>query len=97
MTAAARPSRDLCIMACTFCRDPQFRRWLAALAPGHGEFTEDMAKEFILGACGIGSRGELDTDPAAAERFHTIVRAPFVAWRDQQTADGAPSWVGSAQ
>lgn len=86
----ATRTRELCIIACTFCRDPEFHRWLemlcaASLSPGTvASFGEDSAKEFILSLCAIGSRNELDTDPAAAQRFHRLVRLPFLEWKAQQ-------------
>lgn len=85
-------SRDLCIMACAFCREPAFHAWMRALAeplapnrPAEN-YGEEAAKAFILSLCEVQSRKELDTDPLAAARFHQLVRAPFVAWRDGVTA-----------
>lgn len=72
-------SRDLCIMACVFCRDPQFRQWMAKGGPS---INEKRAKEIILGVCGIASRNELDTNPGAAQRFHELVRRPFLEWKE---------------
>lgn len=77
-------SRDLCIMACVFCRDVEFHNYLAALAPGMGLFDEGMAKDFITGVCVIESRSQLDKDAGAAERFHNLVRLPFLAWKEEQ-------------
>lgn len=76
-----RPSRDLCIMACQFSRNRQFWQWANVQ-------SEAAAKSEILTACGVASRNDLDTDPAAAERFHSLIRRPFIDWRDnQQSAD----------
>lgn len=75
--------RDLCIMACVFCRDPEFQGWLASRA-GADRKDEAQAKAFILTACGVASRNDLDTNPAAAERFHELVRKPFLAWKERQ-------------
>jgi hypothetical protein len=87
--------RQLCIMACTFCRDPLFHRWLNVLdAEAHErdqapfEPTEEFAKDFILTLCGIDSRNELDTNKIAAYRFHNLIRGPFVTWKAQQRAEG---------
>lgn len=77
-------TRDLCIMACVFCRDVAFHNYLASLAPDAGRFDEEEAKDFITGICGIESRSQLDKDPAAAAKFHELVRLPFVAWKDAQ-------------
>ena len=78
-TAPAAPKikpGELCIMACTFCADRLFQDW-AVGATG----SEDDAKVYVLNICGIKSRKELDTDKAAAKRFHTLIREPFMAWK----------------
>ena len=75
-------SRDLCIIACVFCRDPKFQFW-ARLQCGE-LLTADQAKAFILETCAITSRSHLDTNPAAADRFHKLIREPFLAWRNDQ-------------
>jgi hypothetical protein len=76
-------------MACVFCRDRQFQAWiehLAAQSGTAGEFDEECAKEFVLASCGIYSRNELDTNAGAAERFHELVRRPFLEWKEAQHA-----------
>jgi hypothetical protein len=83
-------TRDLCIMACVFCRDPLFWRWLEELAAAGGTpgiFDEPKAKDFILTICEIESRNELDTNARAAADFHQLVRAPFVAWKEARDGD----------
>jgi hypothetical protein len=79
-------SRDLCIMACVFCKSTDFQAWLTELDqiihPGDQAINEAGAKEFILAICQIDSRNELDTNAGAAERFHTLVRLPFLAWKE---------------
>lgn len=73
-------TRDLCIMACAFCRYQDFWQYLQEIDPQHEPWTEGGAKEFILSVCGIGSRSELDRNALAADRFHEMVRLPFLAW-----------------
>lgn len=73
--------RDLCIMACVFCRDPLFHQWANGWAEEAIE-SEGGAKAFILDVCGIDSRNDLDTNPDAAQRFHDLVRKPFLAWKE---------------
>lgn len=65
---------NLCLLACTFCADPKFSEWA-------GTHTDEQAKQFILDACLIKSRKELDTCQDAAELFHLLVRKPFMAWK----------------
>lgn len=86
MTGVTKPTRELCIMACVFCRDPQFLDYLNQLVGSEitddSPFTEFGAKSFILTMCRITSRNALDTDPAAAARFHEMVRVPFMEWKE---------------
>lgn len=87
-------TRDLCIMACVFCRDPAFQHWAASLYNAEQEFMygsaanklkpEAAAKAFILTTCQISSRNELDTNPEAAQRFHDHIRKPYLTWREEQ-------------
>lgn len=79
-------SRDLCIMACVFCRDPLFQTWLGEQAGDR--IDEAGAKSYILTACRIASRNELDTNQDAALRFHALVREPFLRWKEQQSPAG---------
>ncbi len=72
----------LCIMACTFCADPDFHAWVDKFYSDCK--TDAEAKAFILHTCGIDSRKQLDTNKIAATRFHTIIREPFLAWKDAQ-------------
>ena len=65
-------SRELCIMACVFCRDPLFHKWMTKL--GGPSINEGTAKSIILEVCGVTSRNDLDTDADAAQRFHDLVR-----------------------
>ncbi len=84
-------TRDLCIMACVFCRDAEFQGWVREKAAERrilhvgGRLparNESMAKAFILHECEVKSRNELDTNPDAALRFHELVRKPFLEWKE---------------
>lgn len=77
-------SRELCIMACSFCRLPDFLTYLQSIDPAAEVWTEGAAKQFILAACEVSSRSDLDRDAEAARRFHERVRAPFIAWREER-------------
>lgn len=78
-------TRDLCIMACAFCRDELFQDWVAERI-GAATASESTSKNFILAMAGVDSRNDLDRDPAAAQRFHELVRKPFLAWKEHQQA-----------
>jgi hypothetical protein len=73
----------LCIMACTFCADPKFWEWADKTSEEVIE-GEDGAKAFLLEMCRVTSRKHLDTEQMAADRFHRLIRAPYMAWRNQQ-------------
>lgn len=80
-------NRQLCVMACVFCKTPLFLLWVDHMAKQAGyevdiAATPADAKEFILKICNITSRNYLDTDPAAAELFHEYVRKPFNDWKE---------------
>lgn len=84
-------TRELCIMACVFCRDPLFQKWAAMQMPvpiwQDGARCGDRdAKAFVLTVCEVSTRNDLDRDQAAAKRFHDLVRTPFLAWKDKQAA-----------
>lgn len=77
----APEKRDLCIMACAFCRNPDFLNYLREIDPKNEQWTEAGAKEFVLTICQISSRSQLDREPQAARRFHELVRQPFLNWK----------------
>lgn len=69
----------LCKLAGMWCRDEEFRRWLASLHEGE-MFTEEDAAEWIRLECDVESRSHLDHDAQAAERFQRSVRLPYMNW-----------------
>lgn len=83
--------RDLCIMACVFCKEPAFQAWVHTQMSGCRndgcKGSEAEAKAFILKTCDVKSRNDLDRDPAAAERFHELVRKPYLAWKNPEHGD----------
>lgn len=89
-------SRDLCIMACIFCREIDFQDWVRIQAEErHILFVggrlparnESMARAFIVHECEVKSRNELDTNPDAAKRFHDLIRKPYLAWKEIRDAE----------
>lgn len=66
---------NLCILACTFCTNPVFQKWLECE-------DEEHAKAEILRVCKITSRKELDTNSNAALIFHDDFRIPFLSYFD---------------
>lgn len=74
--------RDLCIIACKFCKDINFQHWVHSFQTGACQ-TEEEARQFILDTCGVLSRKELDNHQTAANRFHALIRQPFLEWKAQ--------------
>ncbi|POS10213.1 hypothetical protein C3Y08_01840 [Burkholderia gladioli] len=64
-------------------RDATFRAYLCDLA-SVDDVTTETAEIWVRTICEVESRRELATDAAAAHRFETLVRRPFVAWRRNQ-------------
>jgi hypothetical protein len=73
-----QPRKDtrgpLCREACDYCERLDFQTWIAHNA----EPSKDRAKARILSICDITSRKELDTNPAAAEKFIKVIRMGFM-------------------
>lgn len=72
-------------LAGMWCNDAHFHDWLSG---PRGFLVEDAeeAAQFIRSECGVESRAELDTNEAAAERFHARIRTPY---RDYLESIGA--------
>lgn len=67
------PRGPLCMDAIGRCNNPEFQAFCAR----HGSQYKggsDGAKRYLLDACVIDSRKQLDTDPAAKERFAEVLR-----------------------
>jgi hypothetical protein len=48
------------------------------VSPGEfGDVVPAYCAHCIKAICGINSRAELDHDPVAAEKFHTLIRGPY--------------------
>lgn len=75
---------ELCVMACTFCKDPLFWQWISSETSSDEVTNEIEAREFILYVCSVDSRKKLDQFSSAAHTFHEYIRKPFLAWRDRK-------------
>ena len=66
------------------CGEAAFQRWLqdtysAQWQDAHGDTPAKWAASTVRAVCGIESRAELDSNDAAAKRFHAVIRRPFEA------------------
>jgi hypothetical protein len=60
-------------LAGMWCASPEFQTW--SKTNGGAD-----ARMFMLQACEIDSRAELDHNPQAAEKFHRHIRGPYVKY-----------------
>ncbi|MEH6435808.1 hypothetical protein [Massilia sp. DD77] len=56
------------------CREPLFQRFLRVP-------DEQTAAHSVRAICEVKSRGEIDKNPTAAERFHQFIRLPFLQFQ----------------
>jgi hypothetical protein len=61
------------------CKEPLFWRFLQVK-------DEPSAIHVVRSLCGVKSRSEFDSDPAAAQRFHQIIRYPFTTFSQEEEA-----------
>lgn len=59
------------------CKSPEFQSFLQVDG-------EPAAIQRVRTMCGVASRSEFDRDPEAAQRFHKIIRLPFIDFTHQQ-------------
>jgi hypothetical protein len=76
----------LCREAVGYCQMPDFQQWLPlhTQSTNGDHFNEQGCRDFILGACGIASRKELDASDEAAGRFVRLIRLPFMRYMKQR-------------
>lgn len=69
------PLGDLCWRAVQWCKEPEFIDFLNQQEPGID--SEHDAAAYIKRVCGVQSRKELDTNPAARSLFNGCIRGPY--------------------
>ena len=75
----------LCKLAAMWCKNAQFHRWITEmLCETEVIDTEAEAAQWMRDLLEINSRSEIDDDQDVAERFHSLVRAPFMEWLKEQ-------------
>lgn len=62
------------------CREAAFQRFLQVK-------TEAEAITAVRSKCGVQSRREFDTDPAAAQRLHQSIRIPFAKFHHHNSQE----------
>lgn len=67
-------------LAFLWCRDPLFWEWADDRSFDTID-NEDAARAFILNACGVKSRGEIDRNPSARAAWEAVVADPFTEYR----------------
>lgn len=70
-------------LAACMCAEPKFQEWLDLFMNGVKPRDVESAARALRFVCQVASRRELDSNEAAAERFHDM-RRHYIEWRDQQ-------------
>ena len=70
-------------LAWLYCKDKEFWEWANEYSFDQIN-SDDAARAYILEACDITSRSELDTNPAARAAWEATIYAPFNAWRKER-------------
>lgn len=74
------PRLTLSALAATWCQSEQFFQFITAVKgfqPLEGETRVITCKRYVLEACEITSRRELDTSKIAANVFGVLIRKPY--------------------
>lgn len=84
-------TKKLSELAALLCKDQGYLIWLdrrrshkAGIQVPDGTHTEADGRQFILQACGINSRAELDTNPQAAAMYKKIFHLQRNYWQRQR-------------
>lgn len=79
---AHRKQGPLEMLAIRWGRTESFREWMET---GVQEpVDENYVRDYILKSCGVGHRRDLDTSPAAAQKFHKIFREPYMEYLEKR-------------
>lgn len=60
------------------CREVLFQRFLGAV-------DEAEAAEVVRRVCQVESRGDIDRNPDAQQRFHDLIRKPYLTYQQEKT------------
>jgi hypothetical protein len=72
-------------LAGMLCADPEFWTFLThQFSLEEACESDEGAAEVIREACEIESRSELDWHTEAADRFHSLIRGPWIKWRERR-------------
>ncbi len=78
--AAEKPKGGaLAKLAGRWCQDPMFWAWLET-DPLNAARSPAGAAACVYALCEIGSRADLDHNQEAAEKFHRLIRGPFIKY-----------------
>lgn len=80
---------DLAKLAGILCGDPEFQAWIEKAAAPTWQIADapadatpaERAAVLVRLMCGVESRAELDHNGDAAERFHELIRKPWLEHR----------------
>lgn len=73
------PAQRLSAWLALRCKEPAFQRFLRVP-------DEQTAVHSVRAICEVKSRGEIDRNPTAAQRFHQFIRLPFKEFYEKECA-----------
>jgi hypothetical protein len=68
-------------LAYLWCKDPAFWAWADDRSFDTID-NEDAARAYVLTACGVKSRGDIDRNPTARATWEAVIYEPFRAHRE---------------
>jgi hypothetical protein len=66
------------------CKGPEFQSWATQYEGWGGSRSEANAAALVRHLCGVASRGDIDGNAHAEERFHYYIRIPYAEWCARQ-------------
>jgi hypothetical protein len=80
--APQKAAGPLCKWVAIRCKEPEFWDWITSTetAPVSDGPFDEWAAWWVRKTCGVNSRSEIDGNPEAEKRFHTLIRQPYADW-----------------
>jgi hypothetical protein len=75
-----KPAGPLCKWVAIRCKEPEFQAWIETQAGTADGPAEEWAAYWVRESCGVSSRLDIDGNPTAEARFHTLIRQPYANW-----------------
>ena len=80
----AQPDKPIARWLAMRCKEPEFQSWATQYEGWGGSRSEANAAALVRHLCGVASRGDIDGNAHAEERFHYYIRIPYAEWCARQ-------------